>query len=43
MTKQHRETLKLYIRFVIRDILTTQELQKLQKNIQEEIQERKIK
>ena len=40
MTKQHRETLKLYIRFVIRDILTTQELQELQKTIQEEIQER---
>ena len=40
MTKQHRETLKLYIRFVIRDILTTKELLKLQKNISEEIQER---
>ncbi len=40
MTKTHRKTLKLYIRFVIRDILTTIELQKLQKFIHEQIQER---
>ena len=40
MTKQHRKTLKFYIRFVIRDILTTQELLKIQKSIYEEIQER---
>ena len=40
MTKQHRKTLKLYIKFVIRDILTTQELLKIQKSIYEEIQER---
>ena len=40
MTERHRKTLKLYIRFVIRDILTTKELQKLQRIIQEEIQER---
>jgi len=40
MTKQHRETLNLYIGFVIRDILTTNELKKLKQYITETIQER---
>jgi len=39
MTEQHRETLNLYIRFVIRDILTTHELIKLRQYITETIQE----
>ena len=42
MTKQHRKTLKLYIKFVIRDILYTKELKTLKKFINETIQERSV-
>ena len=42
MTKQHRKTLKLYIKLVIRDILYTKELKKLKKFINETIQERSV-
>jgi len=39
MTKQHRKTLNLYIRFIIRDLLTTSELIKLRQYINETIKE----
>ena len=40
MTKQHRKTLNLYIKFAIRDTLKTRELRSLKNFINEQLQER---
>jgi len=39
MTTQHKETLKLYFKFVIRDVLNIKELKEFKKFIDETIDE----